>query len=108
MEHIDYPYINNEHRKSHCAKIIEGMQETIHHILARSEWWSNHENNKIKIFRHIHNAIHTLFDTQDLIGKIEKLRHIEDSALEDWLKDDIDKLIRKRKWKNIYIRKCIK
>lgn len=105
MEHIETPYISNEHRTAK-DKIKKETAENIHHILAKAEWWSNHKDNKIKLYHYIHSAIHTLFGNQNLVKKIEKLYHIEDTALEEELKIDIERLIRKRKDRNIYKEDC--
>lgn len=107
MEHIEPPYISNEHRSAH-KRLAKDSAENIHHILARHMGGSNHANNKIKLYHYIHSALHTLFGNRDLIDKIEKLYHIEDTALEESLKIDLEKLIKKRKGKNIYLDECIK
>lgn len=44
----------------------------------------------------------------DLIKKIEKLYHIEDTALQEELKIDLERFIKKRKDRNIYLDECIK
>lgn len=107
MEHIEPPYISNEHRTS-LGRVKKETAENIHHILARANGGSNNKNNKIKLFHYIHSALHTLFGNQNLIQKIEKLYHIEDTALEEELKIELEKLIKKRKDRNIYISDCEK
>lgn len=101
------PYISNEHRLSYERRIKE-TSENIHHILAQAEWWSHNKKNKIRLFHYIHSAIHTLFGNVDLIKKIEKLYHIEDTALQEELKIDLERFIKKRKDRNIYLDECIK
>lgn len=107
MEHIQPPYVNNKHRLSH-ERNTRDAAENVHHILARAKGWTNDKDNRIKLFHYIHSAIHTLFGNNDLVGKIEKLYHIEDTALEEEIKIDIEQLIKKRKGKDIYKAICNK
>lgn len=107
MEHIQPPFINNKHRLAFHRNTKESA-ESVHHILARAKGWTNDKDNRIRLYHYIHSALHTLFWNNDLIKKIEKLYHIEDTALEEDIKMDLERLINKRKGKDIYKAICDK
>jgi len=64
-----------------------------HHILPRSRWWSNNENNIVKLDVRHHKALHMLFNNWTPFEQIERILSIWETALTDEVKYDIRKII---------------
>lgn len=62
---------------------MNSPKHSSHHILAKSEWWTNNKHNLIELKHSQHQALHTLFCTEPLPNKIRKLIGIEYTALRE-------------------------
>lgn len=102
MNAPNIPYINNADRLDKTKKLKDKTSENIHHILAKSLGGSDVKDNKIKLYWYIHNALHCLFGNVDILGKIDRIVDIEQTALDEDFLIDIEKLVKKRKGKDIY------
>lgn len=54
---------------------------TTHHIVARHEWWTNHEDNLLRIPEKPHQSLHILFETRLIAEKLIRTLEIEKKAL---------------------------
>lgn len=81
------PYLNKEDATK------KELIENIHHILARSRWWSNDEANKLKAFEHVHNAFHRFFGNGTMQEQLFQLLWRNWKALTQEFKNDLLKIL---------------
>lgn len=62
---------------------INSPKHSTHHILAKSEGWTNNRHNLVELKHSTHQALHTMFATDILPDKIKKLIWIEYTALRE-------------------------
>ena len=73
-----------------------------HHIVPRSKWWSNIDDNLIKIPIQVHNAIHLLFQNRTPAEQIKSILKINEKALTKDFKQSIFDIIRLTETEYIY------
>jgi len=64
-----------------------------HHIVPRSKWWSDINNNILIMDIRRHNALHMLFDNATPIEQIDKILKLSTTALTEEVKSDIIKIL---------------
>lgn len=87
---IDYmkPFLNKDEASR------KELTENVHHILARSRWWSNEDCNRIKLFVPVHDSFHRVFGNGTVQEQIFQLLWISSKWLTEEFKRDILKVIR--------------
>ena len=68
-------------------------QEDSHHVLAKSRWGANGQENRIKIYHKVHQALHALFSNATPTEQIETLIKINQKALSDDFLHDMNEII---------------
>lgn len=64
-----------------------------HHILPRSRWWTNLNENIVRLDKRKHIALHMLFDNNEIPKQIQRLLDISTTALTEDVKSDIIKIL---------------
>ncbi len=63
-------------------------EESVHHIFPTSRWWANIEENKIKLYKTLHESRHRIMGNATPIEAIRQLLSINKKVLsEDFLKE---------------------
>lgn len=82
-----------------------------HHILPKSQWWSNEDDNLVLLPETQHRAIHTLFANQMIAEQLITTVWLSEKALRDdvkrWLLDTLTKMDIEDPYLR-YKRECIK
>jgi len=88
-DNIYVPYLNNIDRwKKHIH-----YQEDWHHIVPRSRGGSNVRENKVKLYKVLHEALHRVFGNLDPREQLIRLLELNHTALTDELSRDIMKVL---------------
>lgn len=83
------PFINNEDRGKYNPRKLEN----IHHIFPTSEWGTNDERNKIRLYTNIHDAWHTITGTMLIKEALKQIISIHAPALSTEFKRELIKTL---------------
>ena len=64
-----------------------------HHILPRSRWWTNLNENIVRLDKRKHIALHMLFDNNTTSEQIKRIIDISTTCLTEDVKSDIIKIL---------------
>jgi len=69
-----------------------------HHLINKTRWWTDVDDNKKKTKVQLHNCLHTLFWNETPAESMLSLLQYFDQVFVDWFKNDLYKVLSERKW----------
>jgi len=81
----------------------------MHHLIPQSRWWTNNDNNLLKLKKNIHTSFHTIFNNYTPREQLIHLVHnINYKVFSDQFKQDIMKILNVTDDKYFYKEDCLK